>query len=1094
MITDIVCVDPSMNPFSLESNYDSYLAEILTKISKASSISFTDALNDLLKYLPSSNYHSDYKIILKTLQPHFSSNGKLTINKIVYFLAKKIGVDVIQSIQIQWLYENIESDDPYAKKIIDDYLDISKIACEFERFLKWEDPLKDLMCFKFLIERSKQEHTFDVSKLSLQTYLEFDLLFDILQIIKSRNPIQMMSVRSLGDTGSTVVKSIFDRILSVSSSLFVNKKYKILFEIFGYYDDSIYSDVSYFNSESLNSLIKLDSTTRKIDYDRLKLKTIDQLCVILPYVSHQEDFIMSNIDESMCLFELIDKFDIISDMLVKSPHIFSNIVKNSIMKHFKSKSCLIHAQRQNKLSDAHKKVLEGVYDTLENQTQIIVASLLDKKLSDSRFALEDIEDVMEYSVRVFPVDFFLKERFSSTGLYFIKNHCDVVCNLIKKGNIDKFLGCFRGTKPEHITRYIDEIGVLKIYLGTLPKDEIKKLYFLNTNEEFKIVYLFYLRDEIEPFSLDYSLVFEHFFQIDFLKYLINRNINVNGFIECSVDYITAMEFKNSILYNEFNFDTDSTFYYNLGLPVKDKALKAIFIVLSNCKVDWKLEFLMHITEILLFLPVRLSEKLKKMMRNPEEQVKIRETFDLKDKSFVVDRLFNEFSEKGFNTKVKQDTLVINSKKAVDVILRSLELNRKYLYDLNSSYLSHKSLRNVIKSICTSGPSNFTLISSSVIDMTPESSANFPGKMNQPTDDQSIEARIELINLSSSKPIDNNHNDNDNTSETISVEQRIVDKFFTQNEVKSILDFTYLIENDEILQLADFRSERLQIYEPYIELISGIFSEMVINMYSIAKLETANDDDVFDLVMDPLKSLKRSFWLVLSRILHKISNIYVSFFIEKILMRYLDSVDNSFIAKYNIISIREYLKMCCSEEFDLFAFVFPNLFSRLNVKKTLDLGRFIKPLENTTIDGGRITYSTAGSSHKLRFVYRADSLIHQANITIPSEYPLKKPRIEFDGSMKNLKFYHKLNEMLSRTSKFVEIFLLWKVDIDNHLMGYSECLICYFIMEPKYRTLPEFKCSVCKNAFHDKCIYKWASESKKGTCPFCRSELPLWEKQ
>lgn len=1064
-----------MNPFSLESNYDTHLAEILAKISKSSSISLNDSLNDLLKYLPNSNFYSDYKIILKTLLPHFSSNGRLTINKIVYFLAKKLGMDVLRSVQIQWLYENIESDDQYSKKIIDDYLDVSTIASEFENFLKWEDPLKDLICFKFLIQRSKQEHVFDVSKLHLQTYLEFDLLFEILEIIKSRNPIQVMSIpQYVSDNDSNtktvmMLKSIFDRIIKITAGLFINKKYRILFDIFSYYDESVYEDAMYFSHETLNSMIKLDSSTRKIEYDQLHLQTIEQLDTVMPYVLNKQEFIMKNINDSMCLFELIDKFDIGSDMILKNFNLFDEIIKISIGKHFISKSCIVHSQRQTKLGDNHKVVLEGLYDILKGKYKIIVASILNKRLKAYDFDVKDIDDVMEYSVCVFPVDFFLKEVFSSTGLYFVRNHYNTLNGLIRDGQFNRFIRSFPNTKSEHITRYINEIDVLRIYLGTLPKEEIKKLYFLNSSTDLKIVYLFYLRDDIDQFNVDYELIFEYFFQVDFLKYLINRNNSINGFIECSIDYITRIDFKNSVLYNGFNFDTDPMFYYNLGLPVKDIGLNAIFTVLSSCKIDWKLEFLLHITEVLLFIPVKLSDKLKRIIKSVEEQAKIREIFDLKDKSFVVDRILNEFIEKGVHMRVKQETLVTNKKKAIDVILRSIELNRKYLCELNPSYLSHEALRNVINSICLSEPSNFSLINSGIIDF----------------DSYSIETEMMSINLS------NQRNETPNEQRNV---MKIIDMFFVQKEVKSILDFTYLIENDEILQLDDFRSERLLIYEPYIEAISNTFSEMIINMYSIAKLESANDNDVFDLILDPLKNLKKSFWLILSRTLYKISNIYVSFFIEKVLMRYIEDTENTFLMKYDIINVREYLKMGNSDEFSLFAFVFPNLFSKLNIKKTVDLSNFIKPLENTKIDGGRITYSTTGNSHRLRFVYRADSLVHEATITIPNGYPLKKPRMEFDGSMKNLKFYHKLNEMLCRTSKFVEIFLLWKIDIDNHLMGYSECLICYFIMEPKYRTLPEFKCSVCKNAFHDKCIYKWASESKKGSCPFCRSELPLWEKQ
>ncbi len=126
-----------MNPFNTNSEYDGYLAEIITKINKSPELKLNEPMKELIKYLPNSNYHSDYKIILKTIAPHFNGNCKETINKIVLFLAKKLGVKCLKSIQAKWLYSNFDSEDPYAKKLIEDYFigDNFDINGELEKML-----------------------------------------------------------------------------------------------------------------------------------------------------------------------------------------------------------------------------------------------------------------------------------------------------------------------------------------------------------------------------------------------------------------------------------------------------------------------------------------------------------------------------------------------------------------------------------------------------------------------------------------------------------------------------------------------------------------------------------------------------------------------------------------------------------------------------------------------------------------------------------------------------------------------------------------------------------------------------------------------
>lgn len=483
-------------------------------------------------------------------------------------------------------------------------------------------------------------------------------------------------------------------------------------------------------------------------------------------------------------------------------------------------------------------------------------------------------------------------------------------------------------------------------------------------------------------------------------------------------------------------------------------------MLKAVKLDLKLEFLLHMIEILLHNQVSLSESFKKALTSDEEIENFKKVFALENKGFIIQKLLEEASE-----KVKFDTLKVCKKKAVDVLLRVLMLDRKYLYNLEPTCLSNKALQNVIKSICEQLNEEIVLIDLGIIDL----------------DDETLTGQMRKVHL---------HREHV-TKDTASI-QNLVKAFFTKRSTSDIEDFVYLLENDKVFYLKDFRDERLSIYEPYIDLLSKELTEKFINMYSITKLEGGDDNEVFELILAPLKDFKRTFWLIISRILIKINNIYISLFIEKMLKLYLASSEVNFLTTNEIQPIAEYLSLCTTKELTCLAFSFPTLYCKLNIKTPLLIEDFVKQATERKVDSGKISFSRSGDAYRLRFIYRADSLTHEANIFIEEKYPFKKPKITFESSLKNVKLYHKLNDILSKTSNFAEVFILWKIDIDNHLLGYTECLICYFIMEPKYRTLPDFICDVCNNSFHEKCIYKWASESKKPHCPFCRSELPLWE--
>lgn len=1126
-----------MNPFCLDSQYDEYLASLIAKINKSSVLTVNDSIKDLASYLPNSNYSSDYQIILKTLKPLLSSPGKLLINKIIYFLAKKLGAECLDLIKIEWIYENFDFKDPYAQALIDKYFEFSYFSLECLKFLSWKDYLKDLQFFKFLLSKTVDANKpngdiqlhFDVSKLPLTTYLELDLLFETLVILKNRDPINFLKFSQEGSSEKLeFIESIFNAIKAVKGTILLNRKYKILIEIFNFINDSVYEESQNLDLSILKMIVDKNSGF-EINFEKLSVSTSDQLCLVVTRVSNKKEFILKNIKKSMCIFQLLERISNLGDLInkTKADETISNeiliegqqrlkeIANESMRKHFISKLCRNHCT-----SEFIYEKLPIFYELLTGKNKIIAASILGKTLDPSEFEINEIDESMEFSVNVFPLNFFLNHPFKSSAIHVLKKYPELCSN----GSFLKLITSFEKTTPEQIITAITDIGTLLMYFEKLHVQTIKKLCSLNTSPKLKIVYLFYLRDEAEQFNVDYSLVFEHFLEKNFLSYLLCKNNNIENFIENCVDFISNLNIENTVFYNGFNFDSDPQFYYNLKcIPERNEALNIILSALQSTNSKGSmLEVLLHLIEIILYHNIEISENLKlklsQSIENPEEDHMdtanpntsfvdcLKSTFNFGKNQFILERFLSEFTESVI-PEISISTLEINPMKSVDVILRNLFIPKKYLTHLDPSYLSNDCLKVIMKSI-------FEINQNELIR---------PFDMNRIKDLDALELHTEqtdlIIKETDTKTVVSAILDVNDKLTSLSVEKTITEettvaeietckdsadmklelfvrKYFKEGKSATTLDFLYLIENDKILLQKNFRYERLAIYKPLILAISEEFSHSFLNLYSMTKLENSlENDDVFEMVFSAFKELKNSFWVILFSTMVKTNNLYMCFFIESMIAKYVDSSSNyNFLVQNQIASLDSYLEICTDEELSYFALSFPNLYSKHDVKRVLSIEDYLVSISTTKVDNGKLSYIKSQDFYKFKLAYRADSITHTATISIPINYPKgAKPRIEFEKDQKTVKFYHKLNELLSRTSKFIEIFFLWKIDIDNHLIGHSECLICYFIMDPKYKQLPNFTCKTCKNIFHDKCIYKWAGQSRKTSCPFCRSDLQLWDK-
>lgn len=74
----------------------------------------------------------------------------------------------------------------------------------------------------------------------------------------------------------------------------------------------------------------------------------------------------------------------------------------------------------------------------------------------------------------------------------------------------------------------------------------------------------------------------------------------------------------------------------------------------------------------------------------------------------------------------------------------------------------------------------------------------------------------------------------------------------------------------------------------------------------------------------------------------------------------------------------------------------------------------------------------------------------------------------------------------QNSSILEAVTLWKRNLEKGFQGVEPCLICYSVIHPSTRALPELRCITCSVQFHAACLYRWFRQCGKSQCPHCQS--------
>ena len=168
-----------------------------------------------------------------------------------------------------------------------------------------------------------------------------------------------------------------------------------------------------------------------------------------------------------------------------------------------------------------------------------------------------------------------------------------------------------------------------------------------------------------------------------------------------------------------------------------------------------------------------------------------------------------------------------------------------------------------------------------------------------------------------------------------------------------------------------------------------------------------------------------------------------------------------------------------------------------VKKMISsviLNQEIRNIENRQLEWKEkgLNIISSKAARDITAVFTKSEFSVQVSLQIPNDYPLsppepivtKKVKISEDKTRRWLLSIVQL--LQQENSSILEVLLTWREHVERELDGIEDCFICYYLVHPTDKSLPNLPCQVCSNKFHKLCIQKWFNSSHNATCPLCRN--------
>ncbi|KMV66167.1 hypothetical protein M970_051100 [Encephalitozoon cuniculi EcunIII-L] len=1057
-----------MNPFVEGLQFDSRLYEIVSKVGKRSEKTKLRGLLELKDVLDTVDVEANIDTLLEIVEDTIKSQNlqikNLSIDVLYKLLSSVEDRSKFKKVLSAWLYGFIENPEyVVSRKIFAEFVDIGELEDEFVRMLDFkEDPVLGLVCLQLLVKKGRK----DYSRMAAESIEYLDL----------NSPRELREVYKLCKALGRI-EGLYEKVIAVKGPKLANLKWRLLLDISDTVPECIRDDGKYLDGDILSRVVE-----RLNVCDDIPVRSPDSLRVVFSKVKNKEEYLKEYLKngslEGLCILEFLGDFQFLNENV--DFDVVNRLVKNVINIHFQgdedisklvakmdvkdSSRNMGHLDNGQEDNHFHKcssigpdgnedilKALLSSLDGVQGKRKIIRGDILNVELNPQEFTREEVEEVFQHSVNVFPKEYMLNTSFTCDLLPLVLKYPeDVEEEKIRKTVCKDSLKLFMDAcKDLDLLRSLvfsyDDRSLMEIYLSS------------DTPPALDLDFYYRLGDRVDrPRVIDYSRILEEYLDSGFIRSMVEKNvINRDMLYNAVVLQLSSLEVPISTSYTNPFYDLDECFYKNVGIREQSQVLlklrdlymkiykgpgEAFLLLLLDAMCDDEDESLDR------ELRSRGIEDGRNMLGKNVLQSK--STIDrwrgiyLGENHHFVEKVFSDLglpSRRCSDRKLEQ-LLERGGPRAIDYVLRKHDVPPQFVASVDFSYLSNEALSRAVSTLelaCRKGfPINF-------VELPFEGCPEFPNADRESADDNLLMllAKSNYRNLRSL-------------------------------DMKGVVR---MIERDHLLSRKEFYRKRHTIYLPLLRSIYGHIADSVLNMYSISRLDMNSvDSEVYVLLRGCFLGSTVLFWDLLLNSLLIVRNISINAFFEKMVGEKEEW--------------RVFLQDAGLEQRSLFAFVFPNIFSSIP-KMEVSLDSFILKEASRTIADVTVKARKLTNGFDIGIAYTAGGTLFTALIAIPSGYPYKKPIFTSEIGRKSL-LNLRINEMIKKCSKFMELVGLWKINIDEKISGHRECPICYFVIDMHDSSFPSSRCATCKNKFHTRCIVKWAATGARSNCPVCRRPIEI----
>lgn len=1048
-----------MNPFSENMQFDSRLYEVVSRIGKKNNKTKIKGLHELKDILDTVDVEGNIDALLETIEDTIKSPDlqirNLSIDVLYKLLSSVNERSKFKRVLSIWLYGFIENPEhATSKKIFSEFVDIEEIEHEFVQMVNFkESPVLGLICLRLLVKRGRKDYSKMVGENA--KYLSLNSNRELREVYKL--------CKELGR-----VEELREKIVMIQGPSLMDYKWRLLLDIFNTLPECIKNDGKYLDNEVLSKAIEnLDAC------DDILVRNVDSLRIVFPKVKDKREYMKRYLErgsvEGLCILEFLDDFQFLNENV--SFETVNKLVENVIRIHFQGNQDVeeivtrmsmesLPKSQPSKSEESHEhiglngkesilKTLLSSLDGLSGKRKIIRGDILEIELDPDEFSKEEIEDVFQHSVNVFPKGYILNSSFSCDLLPLVLKYPEEageerIRKTICKDNLPLFIPVCKDLDfLRSLMSSYDNKSMIEIYLSS----DIPPALDLD--------FYYRLGDRIpRPRVIDYNRILKRYLDSNFIRNMIENDVvDRVALYNTVVSYLSLTEIPISTSYTNPFYDLDECFYRDVKIREQSHAILNLKNVYTNIYKGADEAFLLLLLDAMCddedeSLDQELKDKgfpdgkkgLGKIILQNGPAVEGWRSTDLGINQHFIEKVFFDLNlpSRRCGDKKIEELLEYGGPHATDYILRKYSVPAQFIASIDFSYLSNEALTCAVSVLENASRKGFPISFTEV-----------------PLEDQAIHSSGEegvvddhlLMSLSRSN--------------------------FRNLQVLGLEDITRIIEKDQLLLRKEYHKERYTIYSPLLRSIHNRIADSILNMYSISRLDTNSiDGEVYDLLRECFLGSVGLFWDFLLNSLLIVRNIRINAFFEKMIKEKEEW--------------RAFLLNADPNQRSLFAFLFPNLFSAIP-KMEVDLSSFILEEASRTIADVTVKTQKLTNGFDIRISYTAGGTLFKALVSIPSDYPYRKPVFTSEIGKKSL-LNLKINEMIKRCSKFMELIGLWKVNIDEKISGHKECPICYLVIDLHDSSFPNSQCKTCKNKFHARCIAKWVASGTRNNCPICRRPI------